>query len=76
MDTDGSRRRHIQDVIINLLSLIIFISYKLNFTNVYFISNSTIVNTIKETLFKEGYYIEKHCKGVYKLYPILYGERK
>lgn len=74
MDTDGSRR-HIQNVIIKLISIIAYFSYNFNMDKIYIISTSSIVNTVKDLLLKEGFYIEKKYKGVYIIYPVLYGER-
>lgn len=74
MDTDGSRR-HIQNVIIKLISIIAYFSYNFNMNKIYIISTSSIINTVKELLLKEGFYIEKKYKGVYVIYPVLYGER-
>lgn len=73
MDSEDSRRQYI---FIKILTILLFIGYKINMNNIYIISSSFIVDIVKDTLFKEGYYIEKYCKGVYKVYPILYGERK
>lgn len=74
MDTDGSRR-HIQNIIIKLISIIAYFSYNFNMDKIYFISTSGIVKTIEKTLLKEGFYIKKKYKGVYIIYPVLYGER-
>lgn len=74
MDTDGSRR-HIQNVIIKIISIIAYFSYNFNMDKIYIISTSSIVNTVKDLLLKEGFYIEKKYKGVYIIYPVLYGER-
>ncbi len=74
MDSDGSRR-YIQNMFISLLTVLIYINYKFNNDDVYFISNKKIIKIIEQKLFKEGYYIKNIKKGVYKIYPVLYGER-
>ena len=60
---------------IGLLTILIYINYKFNNDDVYFISNKKIIKIIEQKLFKEGYYIKNIKKGVYKIYPVLYGER-
>lgn len=74
MDTDGSRhiRSSILMSIIKILLVIISVFYILN---VYIVANNYIVNLIQDELFKEGYFINKVKTNIYKIEPILYGER-
>ena len=60
---------------IGLLAILIYINYKFSNDDVYFISSKKIVRMIEHKLFNEGYYIKNVKKGVYKIYPVLYGER-
>ena len=74
MDTDGGRR-YISNIFIQILSIIIYINYIFSNRDVYFISSKRIIGDIEDKLFNEGYYITNVKKGVYKIYPVLYGER-
>jgi hypothetical protein len=59
-----------------LLAIVIYINYKFNNDDVYFISSKKIIDIIEGKLINEGYYIKNVKRGVYKIYPVLYGERK
>lgn len=59
-----------------LLAIIIYINYKFNNDDVYFISSKKIINIIEGKLINEGYHIKNVKRGVYKIYPVLYGERE
>ncbi len=74
MDTDGGRR-YISNIFIKLLSIIIYLNYIFNNEDVYFISHNKLIKLIEKRLNKEGYNIKRIKKGVYKIYPVLYGER-
>ena len=74
MEPDG--RRCLQTILIKFISVLIYLIYNLNGNMVYFISNKLVISIIKDKMFEEGFYIEKHCKGVYKVYPVLYGEKE
>ena len=74
MDTDGGRR-YTQNIFISLLTIIIYINYIFSNRNVYFISSKKIIDEIEDELFNERYYITNVKRGVYKIYPVLYGER-
>ena len=63
-------------MLINLLAVLIFILYRINISKVYFISTDYVVNIIKDKLFEEGFEIEKCGRVMYRIYPVLYGERK
>ena len=75
LDSGDSSRQCVSSIFISLLTIIIAISYKIGMDNVYIISFPSIVDSIKNRLYYEGYYIEQRWKGVYIIYPVLYGER-
>lgn len=74
MDTDGGSR-YISNVAITILTIIIYLNYIFNNEDVYFISHNKLIKLIEKRLNKEGFNIKRIKKGVYKIYPVLYGER-
>lgn len=75
MDSGDSSRQCVSSIFISLLTIIIVICYKIGMDNVFIISFPSIVDSIKNRLYDEGYYIKQRWKGVYIIYPVLYGER-
>ena len=74
MDTDGGRR-YISNIFVNILTILIYLNYVFNNEDVYFISHNELIKLIEKRLNEEGYNIKRIKKGVYKIYPVLYGER-
>lgn len=74
MDTDGSRQIR-SSILMSIIKILLVINSKLYILNLYIFANNYIINLIQEELFKEGYFISKVKKNIYKIEPILYGER-
>lgn len=74
MDTDGSRQIFINTILFIIKSLL-FINSRFNKLNVYIICNDYVYQKLTSNLFDEGYYITNTFNSIYKIYPILYGEK-
>lgn len=79
MSTDDGCRRYrlnlFSILIYNLIKVsLIFVSL-FNKIGILIFINSTMIKSIKDKLFKDGYMIEEKQKYVYLVHPVLY-ERK
>jgi hypothetical protein len=78
LDTDGSRQVNsnlLITVLFLVIELMLFFNSRINILNLYIIGNTVVYNLLKDKLLNEGYYIKNKYKGVYLIYPILYGDR-
>ena len=79
MSTDDGCRRYRLNLfgilIYNLIKVCLIFVSLFNKIDLLEIINSTIINSIKDKLFKDGYMIEEKRKYVYLVHPVLY-ERK
>ena len=74
MDTDG--RQIIANMLFFITCIILFFNSRFNILNAYIICNNTLISNLSNLLTDEGYCIENKSKGIYLIYPALYGERK
>lgn len=79
MSTDDGCRRYrlnlFNILIYNLIKICLIFVSLFNKIDLLVFINSTIINSIKDKLFKDGYMIEEKRKYVYLVHPVLY-ERK
>ena len=74
MDTDGSRQIR-SSILMSIIKFLLAVNSVFCILNLYIIANNYIMTLIQEELFKEGYFINNVKKCIYKIEPILYGER-
>jgi hypothetical protein len=74
LDTDESRQS-IVNLLFVFIAIYLFLISRLRILNGYIICNEFIVNLLKNKLMEEGYYIKNITKGIYLIYPVLYGKR-
>ena len=79
MSTDDGCRRYrlnlFNILIYNLIKVCLIFVSLFNKIDLLVFINSTVINSIKDKLFKDGYMIEEKRKYVYLVHPVLY-ERK
>jgi hypothetical protein len=73
LDTDG--RQILTNLFFIIIQLLLLFNSRFNILTTYILCSTLIINPLTDKLVKEGYCIEHKSKGIYLIYPALYGER-
>jgi hypothetical protein len=74
LDTDG--RQIISNLLFFIIQLLLFFNSRFNILTTYIICSAIIIVPLTDKLNREGYCIENKSKGIYLIYPALYGEKE